>query len=250
MNPLAENWATHQVAGHSCDVFLPAERNEHGYTILYLHDVHMEPLRGKTPIIEQFQRHGFAVVSPQCGPCWWTNRIMRAFDARVTAQSFILEAVMPFITDTLGAEPTRIGLLGTCMGGQGVLRLSYLFPDTFPAVAAISPAIDFQRRVREGDPILMETYGDPESARQDTVILHIHPLNWPRHQFFCCDPTDPHWFESSDRLRMKLSSLGVPFEYDLETTAGGHGFDYYNHMAPRAVGYLADALERERLRVF
>ena len=92
-------------------------------------------------------------------------------------------------------------------------------------------------------------YGDRESARQDTALLHVHPLNWPRHQYFCCDPADERWFESADRLRIKLGSLGVMFERDLETTGGGHGFDYYNRMAEKAVGFLHNGLERERLRV-
>jgi hypothetical protein len=48
---------------------------------------------------------------------------------------------------------------------------------------------------------------------------------------------------------MKLWSLGVPFECDLETSAGGHSFQYASHMAPRVVGFLADRLERERLRI-
>ena len=48
---------------------------------------------------------------------------------------------------------------------------------------------------------------------------------------------------------MKLWSLGVPFECDLETDAGGHSFDYFCHMAERSVGFLAERLERERLRI-
>jgi len=138
------------------------------------------------------------------------------------------------------------------MGGQGALRLSYVFPDKFPVVSAISPAIDFQRRieeVEEEDDPLLEMYPDPEAARQETALLYIHPLNWPRFQFFCCDPADFRWFDSSDRLRMKLGSLGVPFECDLETSAGGHGFAYYNHMAPRAVQFLVKGLSSLPLRV-
>jgi S-formylglutathione hydrolase FrmB len=136
------------------------------------------------------------------------------------------------------------------MGGQGALRLAYKHPQVFPTVAAISPAVDFQKRIVEGvDPALEEMYRDAEDARQDTALLHIHPLNWPRNQFFCCDPTDYRWHESADRLRMKLWSLGVPFECDLETVAGGHSFEYCSHMAPKAVGFLIERLERERLRV-
>ena len=117
-------------------------------------------------------------------------------------------------------------------------------------VAAISPAIDYHVKLQEGvDETLSLMYRDPEEARQDTAILHIHPLNWPRHQFFCCDPADHRWWDSADRLRMKLASLGVPFECDLETSAGGHGFGYYNCMAERAIGFLAERLEQERLRL-
>ena len=115
---------------------------------------------------------------------------------------------------------------------------------------AISPAIDYHNRMAEGiDETLPLMYGDPEEARQDTATLHIHPLNWPRHQFFCCDPQDLRWWESVDRLKMKLASLGVPYECDLETTAGGHGFAYYNHMAERVIGFLTKRLDEERLRV-
>ncbi len=48
---------------------------------------------------------------------------------------------------------------------------------------------------------------------------------------------------------MKLSALGIMHEHDLETSAGGHSWAYYNHMAPRAVGFLAERLEQERRRV-
>ena len=48
---------------------------------------------------------------------------------------------------------------------------------------------------------------------------------------------------------MKLSSLGVPHECDLETEAGAHGFAYYNVMAERVVSFLAERLDQERRRL-
>jgi S-formylglutathione hydrolase FrmB len=90
---------------------------------------------------------------------------------------------------------------------------------------------------------------DPEAARQDTAPLHIHLLNWPRHQFFSCDPSDYIWWDSADRLRMKLYSLGVPHECDLETTGGGHSFDYYNCMAGKALTFITERLDQERRRL-
>jgi S-formylglutathione hydrolase len=135
------------------------------------------------------------------------------------------------------------------MGGQGALRLAMKYPDTFPIAAGISPAIDYHLRMDEGDETLPLMYPDEEAARQDTATLHIHPLYWPRNLWFCCDPTDYRWHTAADRLRMKLSSLGIPFECEMEIEGGGHGFEYYNQMAEPAVRFIMERLERERLRV-
>ena len=97
--------------------------------------------------------------------------------------------------------------------------------------------------------MLQAMYEDPEAVRQETAILYIHPLNWPRHQFFCCDPADTRWWDSADRLRMKLYSLGVPHQCDLETSDGGHGFPYYNRMARTALEFVVERLEQERRKL-
>ena len=87
------------------------------------------------------------------------------------------------------------------------------------------------------------------NASPDTATLHVHPLNWPHSTWFCCDPVDERWHTSADRLRMKLAALGIPFLCDLETTGGGHGFEYYGRMAPRAMQFLVERLEQESRRV-
>ena len=217
--------------------------------ILYLHGVHLQRLQDKTPFMEAFDQHGLPVIAPHTQRSWWTDRICAEFDPELTAEAHVLDNVVPFIRQRWQLAEGGIGLLGTSMGGQGALRLAYKRPSIFPVVAAISPAIDYQLRFEEGDETLPLMYRDAEQARQDTALLHIHPLNWPRHQFFCCDPNDYPWFVSAERLRMKLGSLGVPFECDLETTGGGHGFEYYNQMAEKTVGFLVNRLEKERLRV-
>lgn len=244
------NWTEVEVAGHFCQVFEPRRPSEHSYTVVYLHCSEAAPLAGLPAFTQEFERHGLRVIQPMSGLSWWTDRLWPTFDPAISAERYVLECVLPYVDDRWQARPPQIALLGMSMGGQGALRIAYKHPNVFPTVAAISPAIDFQKRIDEGiDPGLDEMYRDAEDARQDTATLHIHPLNWPRNQFFCCDPTDYRWHESTDRLRMKLWSLGVPFECDLETVAGGHSFEYARHMAPRAIGYLADRLERERLRV-
>jgi S-formylglutathione hydrolase len=129
------------------------------------------------------------------------------------------------------------------MGGQGALQLAYRHPREFPVVAAIAPAVDFHTWHGRGLP-LDEMFPTRESARQETATLHVHPLNWPQHQLFVSDPADAEWFEGCERLASKLVSIGIPFERDLETSAGGHTWEYFNAMAPRVIEFVAERLQR------
>ncbi|MDP6444569.1 MAG: alpha/beta hydrolase-fold protein [Pirellulaceae bacterium] len=236
-------WTDTVVGGHPCDIFEPDEPHPRGHTVIYLHGVHLNRLVDNQTFTDQFIRHRLRVVAPMTQRSWWTDRVCREFDESITAEQHVLQRVLPYIEERWGVAPKRIGLLGTSMGGQGALRFAYKHPQLFPVVAAVSPAIDYQQRIVDGDETLADMYSDHEAARQDTALLHIHPLNWPQHQFFCCDPADERWWDSSDRLHMKLYSLGVPHECDLETSGGGHGFDYYNCMAERAVQFLGEKID-------
>lgn len=242
-------WSTFDLQGHPCEKFTPSRPSPHGLVAIYLHGVHLQRLADHSVFGAEFERHGLTVVAPQTKRSWWTDRICPEFDPKRTAERYLLEAVVPWVKENLSVPPPRIGLFGTSMGGQGALRIAYKNPQLFPVVVALSPAIDFQIGYYDPDSTVPSMYTDPESARQDTATLHIHPLNWPRHQFFCCDPTDTRWWDSSDRLHMKLYSLGIPHEYDLETVGGGHGFAYYSRQAPRALQFLVERLEQERLRL-
>jgi len=245
-------WSQIELHGHPCDVFEPRQvsANEKPRSaVIYLHGVRLAQLADRPAFTGEFARRSLAVLAPHTGPGWWTDRITPGFDPQTTPVRHVLDHVVPYAAQRWGIRPPQIGLLGTSMGGQGALRLAFKHAATFPVVAAISPAIDYQLRWREGDEVLRQIYDDAEAARQDTATLHIHPLHWPRHIWFCCDPTDERWHDSSDRLRMKLAALGIPYECDLATSAGGHGWKYYEHMAPQAVGFLADRLERESRRV-
>jgi len=243
-------WSPVELAGHLCRTYEPATPSPHNFTVVYLHCSEAASLRGYPAFVREFDRYGLRVIEPVTGRSWWTDRIWPEFDLKISAEDYVLEHVLPFVAEKWQAGPPRLALLGVSMGGQGALRMAYKHPNIFPTVAAISPAVDFQKRIDEGvDPGLELMYRDSEEARQDSALLHIHPLNWPRNQFFCCDPTDLRWHDSADRLRMKLASLGVPFECDLETEAGGHSFKYASHMAPRAIEFIAKRLEQERLRI-
>lgn len=247
---MSGEWTVRDVEGHPCDIYEPSQRHEQGYVLIYLHGVHEGRLSEHPVFAEQFERWGLVVVGPRTRRSWWTDRICEEFDSTKTAEQYVRQDILAFIERQWNVQPPKIGIWGTSMGGQGALRLAYKHPRLFPVVAAISPAIDFQNRFDEGDETIPQMYPDPEAARQDTATLHIHPLNWPKHQFFCCDPSDDKWFESSDRLQMKLWSLGIPHEKDLESSHGGHGFQYYNQMAERTIEFLTERLEQERKRLY
>ena len=229
---------------------MPAQPSSHGFTVVYLHDEEQGRLQDHPEFTRQFDQHGLRCVAPMTGRTWWTDRVCRSFDPQLSAERYVLDRVLPWLAEEWQVRPPQLALLGVSMGGQGALRLAYKHPNTFPVAAAIAPAIDYQWVMeQEGDASLQQMYSDPEQARQDTATLHIHPLNWPRHQWFACDPLDYRWHDSADKLRMKLYSLGVPYEADLETTGGGHAWEYYERMAEPAVKFIVERLERERLRV-
>ena len=71
---------------------------------------------------------------------------------------------------------------------------------------------------------------------------------WP-HVWFACDPADARWFRGNDRLHEKLAALGVPHTADLDTTAGGHDWAYFDRMAEPMIRFVADGLAKESRRL-
>jgi pimeloyl-ACP methyl ester carboxylesterase len=242
----AGRWSQVEIAGHLADIYEPPTPSPQGFAAIYLHGVHQKPLTGA--FCRMFDRFGWRVCCPRSKRSWWTDKICSEFDPTITAEKYVLTKVLPWMAETWQARPPRIGIFGTSMGGQGALRMAFKHPDKLPVVAAISPAIDYQLAYDDYETI-PEMYPEPEAVRQDTATLHVHPLNWPRNLWFCCDPADERWHESSDRLHMKLYSLGIPHEFDLETTGGGHSWAYYDLMSGPALEFIAARLEQERLRL-
>lgn len=244
-------WSEVQIAGKRTDLFVPRNPGENRptpYVMLYLHGHGLISLRDNPVYTQLLEEHSLVCVCPIAGRAWWSENICSDFDETLTAASFLKQHVLPWITETFGTVSPGIALAGVSMGGQAALRFAYQKPQQFPVVAAISPAIDFHLWHGRGLP-LDELYPTQEAARQDTAILYINPLNWPRHQFIACDPDDTEWFDGADRLAMKLSSTGIPFESDLTTRNGGHTWEYFNHLAARVVGFVANGLEKERNRL-
>jgi pimeloyl-ACP methyl ester carboxylesterase len=232
------DWQRIEIAGRPADVLEPNPSQAQSNVVLFLHDFDAQTLRASIAFTAELTRRGLRTVCPIADRSWWATVPCPDFDATISPLNFVREAVVPAVGDRWQVEPPAIALLGIGMGGQGVLQLAYRWPRDFPTVAAIAPAVDFHKWYGYGLS-LDAMFGSKEAARQETATLHVHPLNWPKRQFICCDPVDEYWFEGSDRLAMKLSSMGIPFERDLTTSAGGHDWRYFETMAPRALDFIA-----------
>jgi len=225
--------------------------------MIYLHGVRERWLQEITGLRDLIEQAKIPVIAPRSGRSWWLDRVVPSFHATITPERFVIDRIVPEVGRRFGVEPPGIAIIGTSMGGQGALRLAYRHPNLFPVSAAIAPAIDYHAAMREahvrddGDlyDTLWEVYGDVERARQDTAILHVHPLNWPRHQFFACDPDDRHWYDGSVRLQSKLVALGIPHVAILEPRGGGHDPVYYDRIAPEVMAFVLDRLDQESRRI-
>src|SRR5262249_27935459 len=213
------------LAGKPADVFDPAGGPRFG--ALFLHPYGLETLAGNEVWTDLLTEMRLACVCPHAGRSWWADRVCPEFDPGLPPRRRLLDNVLPFFRSRWNMQPPGIGVTGISMGGQGALRLAFKHPQLFPAVSAVSSAIEYQQHYGTGEP-LDEMYDSKEQCRQDTALLHINPTHYPAHLFFCIDPGDAEWYRGNDRLHEKLAALGVPHEYDLTTRAGGHSWQYFN----------------------
>jgi pimeloyl-ACP methyl ester carboxylesterase len=254
--PSRPGWLVAKVAGHPCEIHAPADPLP-GRAVVYLHGVRERWLQELPVLRDLIEAARLPVLAPRAGRSWWLDKIVPGFDPAVTAERYVIGPVVAEVARRFGVVPPGIAVVGTSMGGQGALRLAYRHPNLLPVAAAISPAIDFHAAMREAHErsdgelydTLWEIYGDVERARQDTAILHVHPLNWPRHQFFACDPADTHWYDGAVRLQSKLVALGIPHTAILEPRGGGHGQEYDDRVSPDVMRFVLERLDQESRRI-
>lgn len=254
--PCRPHWSWIEVDGHACELFDPPQPAA-GRALIYLHGVRERTLQESTGLCRAVEAAGLRAIAPRTGRSWWLDRIVPDFDTAVTPERFVTGPIVAEVGSRFGVAPPGIGLVGTSMGGQGALRLAYRHPQIFPVAAAIAPAIDFHLAMRDvgrlpdGDLFasLWTLFDDVERARQETAILHVHPLHWPRHQWFASDPADHQWHDGAARLHGKLAALGIPHVALLDRRGGGHGPAYYDAVAPEAIGFVTTALDAEARRI-
>jgi S-formylglutathione hydrolase len=232
-------WSDIQIAGKTAELFVPHGPTPPAGLVVYLHGYDSATLKNNEVFTRELERHHLISLSPQGPHCWWTDAVYPPFDEAVSPIDFLAEHIPAFARDVWKIEPARMAVMGVEMGGQGALQLAYRHARKFPTVVAISPKVDFETWWGHGTS-LDTLFPDREAARQRTAILHLHPLDYPKNQMLLCDPADVYCFDGVLMLASKLSSTGIPFERDFESSHGGFGWDYANAMAKRTFDFIAE----------
>ena len=248
------NWTCYSVAGHSCELFTPSTIVEPGRMILYLHDLQEHTPKDFPALQKALEFAGLPVLAPRIGRSWGLQQTLTRFDAAMSAENYILGPILKECHRIIGECRGGVGLLGYDMGGQAALRLAYRHPGKFPIAAAIAPAIDFHLSMRHGHnwidgelyDTLWEIFDEPEQARQETAVLHIHPLNWPRHQWFVSSRNDERWHDGAVRLSSKLIALGIPHTAIIDEN---NNEDILSTFVDDAIEFIMKSLDSEARRV-
>jgi S-formylglutathione hydrolase len=243
---MLSGWTTSTVAGKSVDVFDPPTKPR--FAAVFLHGIGRETLVDNAAFTSQLGARNLACVCPHGQRSFWLDRVCSEFDPVLTAESFVVDHVAPLARQRWSLGPRALGIFGISMGGQGSLRMAFRHPAVFPVAAGIASSFDFYERYGAGTP-LDEMYDSKEHARQDTALMHVPPYDAPPHLFFAIDPLDYDWFRGNDRMHEKLNALGVAHQYDFETSAGGHTWEYFDRMAEPVVRFVADGLLHESRRL-
>ncbi|MCS7168436.1 MAG: alpha/beta hydrolase-fold protein [Gemmatales bacterium] len=240
-------WQRYEVAGHAVDWYLPAGLSRPLWGVIYLHGRDQVLLRDEPYFTYWLERLQLACAAPLGGEGWWVDKIAPSFDTQRSAEDYVVHEVVPWLERQWQLRVGRIGLFGVSLGGHGALRLAFKYPKLFPVVSAISPTIDFYEAWGQGSELDV-MYSSREHCRLDSALLHIQLESWPEAIYFCCDPAD-FWYPGNERLREKLTVMGIEHTCDLMTSAGGHSWDYFYRMAEPALRFVRERLERYSRRL-
>jgi hypothetical protein len=244
-------WTDCDVAGHAVEVFSPPlEEGRPPGLILHLRDLDDVAPSQHMAWRRACEASALPVVSVAGGTTWWLDRVVDVFDKDRSPEAFVTGPLTAWVRERFATPAGALAVVGQGSGGQGALRLAYRHPTLFPVAAAVLPTIDFHRTMETGEPgsdTLWKLFGDVEVARQQTAILHVHPLNWPRHQAFWAHAGDLRASDAAERLHSKLIALGIFHEAELAGRVEGGA--WLESAALAAVRFAVERLERDARRI-
>ena len=153
--------------------------------------------------------------------------------------SYVVQEVIPQAVRILGADPHRVAIGGSSMGGFGALDIARLHPGRFCAVGGHAPAIfDSAGRTSEG------SFDDAEDfARHDLVSwarTEAHP--YPGAEVWIDVGTEDPFHDAAVEVARDLERHGA--DVTLKVLGGGHGGGYITEHLATYVSFYAKALRR------
>jgi S-formylglutathione hydrolase FrmB len=201
---------------------------------------------------DQKQMGEFVIAAPAGGRTFFIN----SRDGKVRYQDFVMREFLPYIESHYRIRAGRHarGIAGISMGGYGALRLGLLFPQTFAAVSANSPALIAKLpNIDMATPgetnllarVLGSAFGVPfdrafwERENPFTIVR-----NGPRPVglkiYFDCGTEDSYGFNAGAQAFHKLLvSRRVPHEFHLYP--GAHDWTYFAQHFPASLEFQSDA---------
>jgi putative tributyrin esterase len=177
-------------------------------------------------------------------------------DGKVRYQDFLMREFLPYIEGhyRIRAGRRSRGIAGISMGGYGALRLGLLFPQTFAAVSANSPALIAKlphiEMATPGETNLLarmlgSAFGVPfdrawwERENPFTIVR-----NGPRPVglkiYFDCGTEDSYGFNvGAQAFHELLVSRRIPHEFHLYP--GAHDWTYFAQHFPASLEFQSDA---------
>jgi S-formylglutathione hydrolase FrmB len=143
---------------------------------------------------------------------------------------YVVHEVIPAAVRRLGADPSRVAIGGTSMGGFGALDIARLWPGRFCAVGAHSPAIF----TSDAASMAGSFDGPGDFARHDLLALH------PSYG------STPLWIDvgTEDRFRAADVRLAGELGATAHVWPGKHGSRYWRAHMTSYLRFYADALAR------
>ena len=193
----------------------------------------------------------FVIAAPAGDRTFFIN----SENGKVRYQDFLMREFLPYIEKRYRIEPGRRsrGVAGISMGGYGALHLALLYPESFGAVSANSPALiaklpQFTPTPGETNILAMmlgSAFGVPFNRafwerNNPFTIVRERPRPTGLKIYFDCGTEDAYGFNvGAQAFHQLLDSRHIPNEFHLYP--GGHDWTYFAQHFPASLEFQSDA---------
>ncbi len=200
---------------------------------------------------DQKQLGEFVIAAPAGGRTFFIN----SEDGKVRYQDFLMREFLPYIEGRYRIQAGRRtrGVAGISMGGYGALHLALLFPQSFGAVSANSPALiaklpQFRATPGESNILTMmlgTAFGIPFNREfwernSPFTIVRERPRPVGLKIYFDCGTEDSYGFNvGAQAFHELLVSRHIPHEFHLYP--GSHDWTYFAQHFPASLEFQSDA---------